>query len=295
MRPSFYRQKGAAVLVALFIVALAAVVATRFSYRTNLEYRKLENRATVFQARMIEHAALRWAQVILKEDARKNSVDHYGEAWSKKLPPIDSEGYKINGQLADGQSLFDLNALIDGGGKKKPKQVQVLERLLGVLRIDTTVAEQIADCLDSDLVRDSQQAESGCMLNRKLAHVRELRSRLDLDPSQFDILESYTIALPQSQSINVNTASEEILMAIHPGMSLSAARALIEERERSWFVDEADFKKRSVSGYSYQVPISVNTNYILATVQVTKDKIVVKDQALLSRLDSNEIVWRVSL
>ncbi|MEK9719796.1 MAG: type II secretion system minor pseudopilin GspK, partial [Quisquiliibacterium sp.] len=63
-------QEGAAIVTALLIVTLATTVVAGLFVRENVTLRSAENRQALAQSRWIERAAIDWARVILRADAR---------------------------------------------------------------------------------------------------------------------------------------------------------------------------------------------------------------------------------
>ena len=63
-------QRGAAIVTALLVVALATVIVSSLFYRESVAIRSIENRATLAQTRWIERAVIDWAKVILRNSHR---------------------------------------------------------------------------------------------------------------------------------------------------------------------------------------------------------------------------------
>ena len=80
-RPVFSRpQRGAAIVTALLVVALATVIVSSLFYRESVAIRSIENRATLAQTRWIERAVIDWAKVILRNSHR--DYDWSGSIWA---------------------------------------------------------------------------------------------------------------------------------------------------------------------------------------------------------------------
>src|SRR3954468_7432952 len=79
------RQRGAALLTAMIIVAL---VATRAGSRVGQQWRAIQVEAAErarTQSAWVLSGALDWARLILREDAKTGGVDHLGEPWAVPL------------------------------------------------------------------------------------------------------------------------------------------------------------------------------------------------------------------
>lgn len=285
------RERGAALIVAMLVVALAATVAARFAFRVQIEDRKLENRATLAQARWVLRAAEHWALVLLRDDGRQNSTDHLGEIWARQLPPVEAEGFRIAGQVEDMQGRFNLNSIIRDG-KPVPAAVDGLARLLDTLRLDPSLAASIVDWLDRDHQTTTGEAESPIAPNRPLLRAEELQSLPTLSASQWHTLAPFVTALPEPVAINVNTASAPVLIAATQGLFPATAQTLIASRQHTWFRDAADFNARLPKGASTVLPIGVGSRYFKVRVQASRGRISTVSEALLSRASANAFVWR---
>lgn len=283
------RQRGAALIVAMLVVALAATVAARFAYRVQLEDRKLENRATLAQARWVLRAAEHWALVLLRDDARQNNTDHLEEIWAKTLPPVDAEGFRVAGVVEDMQGRFNLNSLIDKG-QVAPAALAGFTRLLEALNLNPALADLAVDWLDGDTQTANGEAEPHEAPNHPLLRAEELIPCVGEDA--WGLLAAHVTALPESVPINVNTATMPVLMAATQDMFPVATQTLIENRRQAWFRDVADFTDRMPRGASIALPVSVNSQYFKILVQATQGRVAVASEALLTRAGSIPFVWR---
>ena len=108
-------QRGAALIVAMLIVALAVIATSNFVFQAHVHWRKLENATNTDQARWLLRAAEQWGATVLLDDALQNSVDHLGETWAREMPPVVAEGYHMSGRILEQNGLFNLNNLVLDG------------------------------------------------------------------------------------------------------------------------------------------------------------------------------------
>ena len=111
----------------------------------------------------------------------------------------------------------------------------------------------------------------------------------------YALLRPFVAALPRFTQVNVNTAPPEVLAAIVEGLDLDSARALVVQRDRTFFRSPADFSNRVPRGL--MVPfqdITVSSDYFMATLRVTIGEAEARGMALLAREDARwpAIVWR---
>lgn len=301
------RQRGAAVIVAMLIVALAAMAASAAVFRNQVEWRKLENRADLDQARWVLRTAEQWAAAVLADDARNSSIDYLGEAWAQKLPPVEAEGYRLSGHIEDQNGRFNLNNLA-ATGKVDNRQLAIFRRLLKTLHLPEGLAANIADWIDADDVRlQADSAESDYYLkldppyraaNRRLVSVNELSRVKDMNQDILQTLRPFVTALPMTTLINVNTAAPEVLAALVEGLSLDQAYQLAATRDRSYYRNTTDFTQALPQGLSAPADlISVSSSYFLVTANATHGRISLGSRALLQRGGPSvpSLIWRTSL
>jgi general secretion pathway protein K len=301
------RQRGMAIVLAMLVLALAAIAASGFVFRTAMEWRKFENASTLSQARWVLRAAEKWASAVLRDDARQTSVDHHDELWARDLPAVDSEGYALSGRVEDQDGRFNINNLVRDG-VAEPGQLAVFRRLLTALDMDDALAGMIADWLDADdTVFGDNRSEAALYLtqspvllpaNRPLASLDELIRVRGMDRAQLDRLRPYVTALPEFNGINVNSASAEILAALVDGLTLEQAYTLAAQRDRVYFRTVEDFRRALPSGLEPAANMARTTSrYFMVLARARHDRVNVGSRALLSR-DSNgttALIWRASL
>lgn len=144
------RERGAALLMAMAIMAFAAVAAAAMLVALSTWSRQAGLAADHLQAQQLVSAGGDWARVILFDDRNASGdVDYGGEPWALRLPPISFENGELTGHIEDQQGLFNLNNLIRGG-KVDVAQYQRFQRLLNILDLPVQLAGALADWIDED-------------------------------------------------------------------------------------------------------------------------------------------------
>lgn len=300
-------QRGAAVVVALLIVALVAGIASAAVADFAIALDGASGRHDQAQARQLARAAIDWGRNVLAEDARMSDVDHAGEPWAVKVPATPVEDGEVGGKILDCSGRFNLNSLVRNGVADEPAVTRFVS-LLQALGMPPDLARQhadtLADWLDTDdLVRSPGSAESAWYAvqeRRRMApgspmlDTRELAQVRGFAPELVARLLPLVAALPAPGSINVNTAPPEVLMAMIPGLGQEAAALLIAERNRAWFKDMADFAAR-LPALERQPDFSrlgTSSRYFMAVVQARYGVSTVRMEALLDRERRwPEILW----
>lgn len=297
-------QRGVAIVLAMSVVAVAAVAATAIAVTLSTWSRQRELAAHHAQAQTLIYAGVDWARSVLSDDRRASRVDHLGEPWALRLAPIPVENGQLAGFIEDQQGAFNLNNVVKDG-KVNLAQLDYFRRLLSVLGLPTTLAGALADWIDADsAAQPLGGAEDEYYLameppylaaNRPLIDVAELALARGFDVNVLTRLRPFVTALPGFTAVNVNTATPEVLTALVEGLSLDAARELVAQRNRIYFVDNADFAARLPRGAVVAGDnISVSSEYFTITARVTINGVEARGVALLERKGPRWpiILWR---
>ena len=137
------REQGAAVIVAMLIVALAATAAAFALERQHVAVTIVETGRDHEQARWLLRGGAHWARAILSEDARSTKVDHGGELWASGLPPTEVEHGSLSGEIRDAQGLFNLANLVRDG-KPSESDLAAFKRLLALASLRAELGDAIA-------------------------------------------------------------------------------------------------------------------------------------------------------
>jgi general secretion pathway protein K len=266
--------------------------------------RKSELTADHAQAQALVQTGVDWVRAVLSDDRRLGNVDHLGEPWAMRFPPMPVENGMLEGFIQDQQGAFNLNNLVKDG-KVSLTQLARFRRLLSTLALPPALADALADWIDTDSELQPQGgAEDGYYLalqppyltaNRPLTDVAELALVRGFDGTVRARLRPFVAALPRVTAVNVNTASPEVLVAVVEDLDLDGARALTAQRERAYFRDFSDFFSKLPSGLAVAPEgITVSSDYFLATLRVTTGAAEARGTALLARGDAGwpAIVWR---
>ena len=307
--PAARRARGAALIAALLTVALATVLATQLVGAQSAAIRNLAGRQDLAQARWLARGAVDWARAILSEDARTSRLDHLGEAWAIRVPPIPlksgrnqeiAEG-ELSGEIGELDGRFNLNRLQRAGPADR-SQLEVFARLLVLLGSTTTDAERLALTLADWVDADNETADGadevgrygGGLDNRPLQGVGTLLRVPGFTPALVARLQPFVCVLPQRSPLNLNTAPAEVLAAELPAIGLALAQRAVADRERAPFLDPADFNAR-VTGATAGAGFGVASSYFVVTTRASYGDSVVQLRTLLYRGSAGkwpDILWQ---
>jgi general secretion pathway protein K len=228
------------------------------------------------QAQALVQAGVDYTRALLSEDRRVSSVDHLGEPWALRVPPVPVDNGELSGRIEDQQGAFNVNNLYRNG-KLSPTHVAQFRRLLEILGLPDSLADAVL------------------ALNRPLIDVAELARVPGFDAAVRARLRPFVTALPRFSSVNVNTATPEVLAALVRDLELEDARAMAEQRNRAHFRNLSEFLMQLPPGAAVDGnDITTASQYFIATVRVTIGEAQARGTALLAR-ESNAwptVVWR---
>ena len=285
-------ERGTAVIMAMLVVAVATTLVAGALWQQSALMRETENERALAQARWLLRGAIDWAGVILQEDARTSSVDHRGEPWAVPLADTrlnENDGRPaafIAGAIDDEQGKLNLRNLIGADGVNRD-EVEVLRRLLVLVRIDAHFADLIADRTLAALAARRAEADLGRAFAEELLQV-------GLEPVALERLRPLVTVLPEPTPLNVNTAPAELLAARVADLGLVDAKRLVAGRDRAHFKDLGDAvqRLRQASPLATESGLAVATRYFAIEGSVTYGAARVSARALVRRQPNRlEVLW----
>ena len=261
MMTSRSRQYGVALVAALILMTSIVFILGNIFYRHQISVAQSTLIMHQNQAYFLALSAESWAKQLLDEDADESAFDHYNELWSQAIPAMPVDGGLINGCISDMQSRFNLNSLVKYTNatqlmsvinsennshatvwnnilrlKEIPPDQSRLETIIdwidkGSSTIGTSGAEQeIYESMrpprmiaDSQIVQPSELAE---VMGYNLIEVQQL----------MPVITALPIALKtkpnqiEPYAININTAADELLLAMGGDFDMIFKDAVINNR-----------------------------------------------------------------
>jgi general secretion pathway protein K len=290
-------ERGAALIMALLVVALATLLSTRLLLTTDLSISLIEGRSARAQGIELTRGGVDYARAILFDDARRSSIDHFGEAWSTPLPPVEApagEGNaRISGRIEDLQGRWNINNLIASNGQIDPVALAILQRLLRELGLDAVLATRVATRL-----MPPPAFEDGTPVPQPLLDLGELLDLPGFDVAILERMQPFLCALPDLQPTNVNTAPDLVLVALVPGLDRAGAQALVRRRERLPFREIGEFRGELSSPQrdaTQNLPLTVASRHFLIHANAMVERAVVRQRALVQRRGDGRwpaVIWR---
>ena len=255
--PQPVHQRGAALLVALLIAALVSITLTsmlqRQSALAGIEWQLRETT----QARRILYGAEDWALQILREDARRSNIDHLGEPWAIPLQEgrladflkasADSAAASVthldnsrvqdvwlSGRIVDAHARYNLMRLALAGAALAQERALWM-RVAAQAGLPLALAQEIAARFAPPA---AAAASAGApspppQLSQPPLSLAQLTVQIPAVAPWAAALSALVVILPESSTINVNTAAKPVLMALIRGLDDKQAERLIDLRRKA--------------------------------------------------------------
>jgi general secretion pathway protein K len=283
-------QRGAVLLMAMLMVALVTTLMTTALWRQSqlIQVESAERQRQ--QGAWLLMGATDWSRLILREDARNSSADHLSEPWAVPLkegrlssflsaqPGVDTDTETLSladqvflsGQIEDAQGKFNLSNVLKEQDIDT-KAVAQLARLLALLGLPTPGAQTLA--------QQMKQAAAGSLFQpRNLADLQAW----GWDRASLVRMQPHVVILPERSTVNINTASAEVLAATIAGMDLSVAQQLTQARQRKPWTDITAAQQAVGNAFDASLH-GISSQYFLVTGRLRMGVNPLEQTALLKR------------
>jgi general secretion pathway protein K len=188
-------------------------------------------------------------------------------------------GWRYRVQISDPQRMLNLNALADPAAR--PIIRDRLGRLFRSLDIDTGLLNALTDWVDEDADRRHPGGAEDDVYTRReppyraanapLGRLDELRLVLGFSDEVIRQLAPYVTVLPVNAGLNVNTADERVLRALHDDLDAVIATEIVRRRELDPFSSVNAFVALLAS---YDVPmitagLVTQNDHLVSTVSIS--------------------------
>jgi len=310
-------QHGAALLAAMLTVALVATLAAGAMWQQwrSIEVESAERQRS--QARWLLTGALDWARIILREDARADNpnapTDSLTEPWAVPLQEARLSSFLaampdgsvttgnsseddnlaqnvfLSGQISDLQGRFNLTNLIKGD-QPDATALAALSRLFDALGLPPAQLNLLVQGLQAAQRKTTNNGDTGTpLMPQRVAQL----SWLGLSSTSLKTLAPHLTLLPAPTPVNVNTASQHVLYASVPGLSMSDAQRLVQQRDRAPWATLDEFAKAMGRPVDLQNSHSVNTQFFEVLGRLRMSQTTLQERSLVKREQSNlTVIWR---
>jgi general secretion pathway protein K len=313
--PRNEKERGAALLTVLLLVAVMAVVAATALERVALATRMTGNGGAVDQARAYADAGTEMARLRIGDLTASNPVKiTLAGNWLGTPQAVPVPGGMATARVTDGGNCFNLNSVVSGQSeaalKVRPIGVTQFQALLEALGVQTRQAQGVsvalADWIDSDSVPQPGGAEDDSYAqyarpyrtpNRMMADPSELRAVAGVTPAIYALVKPWICTLPVTDlsPININTllpGQAPLFAMLLPGqLSVAQARQLLAQRPADGYGSTVQFwALPSLAGLSPATEVAeqvkLKTGFFGVTVSVEVGGTQLVERALIDARES---------
>ena len=299
--------RGAAIVVAMLLAALAATIATTLLWQQQRWINEHTHRRDQVQAQALAMAGVQWARQIINENVGGGIV-HLDQPWALRLPALPIDNGSISGYIVDAQGRINVNNLAGAPIAAAPTRV-ALQRLMIELGLPSGLFNAIVDWVDADdRVSEpggaedswySGQTPSGLAANAPVRRAGELLAVRGADAAAIERLLPFVGAVDAPVTVNVNTAPPEVLAAVVGGLDAAGAATLVASRKASPFATVADFRARLPRPDLVvdDTMIGVSSDWFEVSIEARQGDTLARARALLKRTPAARtwpvVVWQV--
>jgi general secretion pathway protein K len=295
------RQEGVALIIALILVALAAILATKLSFDGYMERQRTVGVLAGDQAMQFGLGAEALAADILTQQTGNPTLVTLADPWAQPTQPLpitpqsDPEGEPVGtlqGSLEDMQGRFNLNNLghfLAGTGTTAatpdPAPVLQFQRLLVAVGLETKWAQMAQDWISANNTSSGVQAATGDSIYTQqsppyrtgqypMTSPSELMNLPGFGYERYRKIAPYVTALPNAATpINICTAPSVVLESLADNLNgeLGNADSLANSRKTGCFPDMTTFGNivGAKALQSLGQTIGTTSSYFRLTTRVT--------------------------
>ncbi|SIT42079.1 General secretion pathway protein K [Paraburkholderia ribeironis] len=174
------RQRGAAIISALLVVALSAILVSGMLWRQQVQIRRIENQRLLLQAQWVARGALDWTRLILRSEGDTSAgITYLGGLWGVPIAKTRLSDFLgqigevraeqgaatyLSGSIEDAQAKFNLRNLVSspapGVLQLNTDQIGAYQRLLVSLGVNSQLAKTTAVQVRASLSQSATRFQS---------------------------------------------------------------------------------------------------------------------------------------
>jgi general secretion pathway protein K len=289
-----HSQKGSATIMALIVVSLISICIASLVWQQDFEIRKTRIYKENTQVYWLQRSLIDVVRLVLRIDLQNSQgIDHLGEIWALPIEnssiedflknqdlPEELKSVKFSGWIQDAQALFNISNLWDANlNTPNLIAIQTYGNLLEQLGLNKGLANQTAQFV----LRN----------NLQLQYLDELLNVPGYTSDMIKKISQFAIVLPEPTSINLNTTSVEVLLAIWPSLSPADAMKLIQLRLSAPLKSQSDItqllsKIQPNKTLDASSAVGVKSDYWLANTNMLIDRRNLNTQTLIKRFTTRQ-------
>ncbi|QWR77470.1 type II secretion system minor pseudopilin GspK [Candidatus Magnetomonas plexicatena] len=221
---------GSVLIMTLLITALLVAILVEFAYGVFVKTNVLYNFRDGQNLSLIAQSGIELADGYIKDYLASNQYTAYASYVIPVAKITDNSTESLVVSITDENAKFNINTIINENGTTNEKALSTFKRLLTALKLDENISLYVTNWISSKAGSSSGLSDSTS--HNYLYCVDELLSIPQITPEIYKKLAPFVTANSDGL-ININTASEEVLMALDENITQSTAKEIIEYREKT--------------------------------------------------------------
>ena len=237
-------QKGLALIITLLITALLVTVIVEIVYAVHIHISMTSSYRDLQRASPLAEGGVELASMVLDDIMRGKTYTYLNEEDTDK---IFAEGDKVLSlRVEDEQSKISLNTIVYKNGETNAEYYGAYLRLLENLKLENGLVDAVADWID---INDEPRPFGGetydyyqrlslayAAKNSQLDSMEELLLIKGYSPMVYKKLAPLVTVYTDGR-VNINTATKEVIMALHGDITEDMAQRVIDYRRENPFHD----------------------------------------------------------
>ncbi|OGP64900.1 MAG: hypothetical protein A3K22_00770 [Deltaproteobacteria bacterium RBG_16_42_7] len=243
-------QKGLALIITLLITALLVTVIVEIVYAVHIHISMTSSYRDLQRASPLAEGGVELASMVLDDIMRGKTYTYLNEEDTDK---IFAEGDKVLSlRVEDEQGKISLNTIVYKNGETNAEYYGAYLRLLENLKLENGLVDAVADWID---INDEPRPFGGetydyyqrlslayAAKNSQLDSMEELLLIKGYSPMVYKKLAPLVTVYTDGR-VNINTATKEVIMALHGDITEDMAQRVIDYRRENPFHDTAEIRK----------------------------------------------------
>ncbi len=300
-----FKQKGIALITVMLVLAVVGVALMSMSSERQMDTRRTENQLRALQAWQAVYQLEAQAASVLQADALANKYDALSDNWNKPLKAEVMALGDLKGTLTDLQGRINLNNLIVDDAVDADTVAQ-LKRLFTQLKLKPNLVDALVDWVDKDMaVTGTQGAEDDYYsklkppyrsANNLFADVSELLKVRGITAEVYSKIQPYIYVASGYASLNINTASAEVLRTLAPDIKKKEAESIYNASGKPFKAVDEFLADEAMSGIKVNKDhLTVVSQYFLLSGQIAmgKSDLIFQSQLIRDNLGKVSVIKRL--
>ncbi len=298
-------QRGAAIIVALFVTALVVIASVAMIERLRADLSRTNLIMNDTKARLYAEGSIAWAMEQLNANLKQKKPNTITDMMPLQSPVDKIENAQVYSLIYDQEGLFNLNNLTDP--ETHQGFIQFIIAIEPTMKVDDiknliiALRDWISPSGTNNQLDDyyAKQSPAYVAPHRPMVSISELRLVKGMTSLLYAKLSPFVTALPEATKLNINSAPPQVLMSLSPGLSLEAATTIVNHRKQHPFTTTESFLQFDIvkNNHIDDKKINIISAYFLVKTSVKmahQEKIL---YTLLHRILNNAqpieiIVWQ---